>query len=155
MNQFEIGLFITKKRKQKNLTQAQIAEKIGVSNKTISKWENGKCMPDYGIIRPLCKELGITISELLDGEEAEPNSIRSYDESQILDLIRRIQNLENQKVSLYGIFLIAMGIALFVVHFSIKGSSVKNFFSAVLMGIAISETLVGIFVAIVGFSKQK
>ena len=50
MNQLLVGKFINQKRKGKNLTQEQLAEKIGVSNKTISKWETGKCMPDYSVI---------------------------------------------------------------------------------------------------------
>ncbi len=69
MNQIAIGNFIEKKRKEQNLTQAQLAEKLGVSNKTVSKWENGKCMPDYGFIQPLCQELKVIVSELMDGEE--------------------------------------------------------------------------------------
>ena len=64
MNQLTIGKFIALKRKEKNLTQEQLAETLGVSNKTVSKWECGKCMPDYGIVKPLCQELGITVSEL-------------------------------------------------------------------------------------------
>lgn len=51
MNQLTTGKFISKKRKEKNLTQEQLAEKLGVSNKTISKWETGKCMPDYGFVK--------------------------------------------------------------------------------------------------------
>ena len=51
MNQLVIGKYISLKRKQKNMTQEQLAEKLGVSNKTISKWETGKCMPDYSIIK--------------------------------------------------------------------------------------------------------
>lgn len=155
MDQLEIGIFIAKKRKERNFTQAQLAEKLGVSNKTISKWETGKCMPDYGIIQSLCKELEITVSELIDGEETEPDSIRVYDDSQVLDLIKRIQNLENQKISLYGIILMTMGIALFAVHFSIGGSDVKDFFSGLLMGLSIGEILVGVFVTVIGFSRQK
>ena len=89
MNQIAIGNFIEKKRKEQNLTQAQLAEKLGVSNKTVSKWENGKCMPDYGVIQPLCTELGVTVSELMDGEEQAPDSIRAYDGEQILDLLKR------------------------------------------------------------------
>ncbi|MGM9626262.1 MAG: helix-turn-helix domain-containing protein, partial [Eubacteriales bacterium] len=50
MNQLIIGKFIARKRKEKNLTQEQLAEKLGVSNKTVSKWECGKCMPDYSIV---------------------------------------------------------------------------------------------------------
>lgn len=56
MNQLVTGKFISLKRKEKNLTQAQLAEKLGVSNKTVSKWETGKCMPDYSIVKCLCEE---------------------------------------------------------------------------------------------------
>ena len=106
MNQMEIGSFIAKKRKEKNYTQAILAEKLRVSNKTISKWETGKSMPDYAVIQNLCSELDISLSELMDAEENESNSIRPYDEEQILELIRRTQNLENQRTSLYGAILI-------------------------------------------------
>lgn len=71
MNQLNTGKFILKKRKEKNLTQEQLAERLGVSNKTISKWENGKCMPDYSVIKNLCEELEITVAELMNGKEAE------------------------------------------------------------------------------------
>lgn len=98
MNQTTIGSYITKKRREKNLTQEQLAEKLGVSNKTISKWENGKCMPDYSIIEQLCKELSVTLSELMDGEDATEDSMRVYDDEQILDLLRRMQELERQKI---------------------------------------------------------
>ena len=69
MNQENIGKFIALKRKQKALTQEQLAEKIGVSNKSISKWENGKCMPDYSVLESLCSELDISISEFMNGAE--------------------------------------------------------------------------------------
>ena len=97
MDQSAIGKYIYQKRKAKNLTQTQLAEKLGVSNKTISKWENGKCMPDYSIIENLCNTLGITISEFIDAEDAADDSIRMYDEKQITDLLRRTQELESQK----------------------------------------------------------
>ena len=74
MNQILIGKYIARKRKEKNLTQAQLAERLNVSNKTISKWENGNCMPDYSVIEVLCRELGITISELMDGEDSKKES---------------------------------------------------------------------------------
>ena len=103
MNQTGIGHFIALKRKEKNLTQAQLAERLGISNKTVSKWENGRCMPDYSVIQALCRELGVTLQELMDGGEAGPNSISTCDEAQMLDLLRRPQTLENQRTSLYGI----------------------------------------------------
>ena len=146
MNQLATGKFISRKRKEKNLTQEQLAEKLGVSNKTISKWETGKCMPDYSVVKPLCDELGITVAELLDGEESEEKSLRTYDDEQIMDLLKRTQDLEKQKNLLYGILLIVMGIALQALSHTLGGSGVKDFFSGLLLGISIAEMLVGVFV---------
>ena len=154
MNQIAIGNFIEKKRKVQNLTQAQLAEKLGVSNKTVSKWENGKCMPDYGVIQPLCTELGVTVSELMDGEEQAQDSIRAYDDEQILDLIKRTQALESQRETLVGIILIVMGMALGAMSFTLGGSDVKDFFSGLMMGLSCGSMLVGIFVAVRSIAKR-
>lgn len=153
MNQIAIGNFIGKKRKELNLTQAQLAEKLGVSNKTVSKWENGKCMPDYGIIQPLCAELGISVSELMDGEEQPQDSIRAYDDSQILDLIKRTQALESHRTTLGGVILIVLGIAICALSFSFGGSDVKDFVSGVMLGISCGAMLAGVY--IVGSSLAK
>lgn len=77
MNQIATGTFIARKRRELNLTQAQLAERLGISSKSVSKWERGKCMPDYDIVNELCDALGITVSELLDGEENERENLRS------------------------------------------------------------------------------
>lgn len=154
MNQMAIGNFIEKKRKEQNLTQAQLAEKLGVSNKTVSKWENGKCMPDYGVIQPLCTELGVTVSELMDGEERAQDSIRAYDDEQILDLIKRTQALESQRETLVGIILIVMGMVLGAMSFTLGGSDVKDFFSGLMMGLSCGSMLVGIFVAVRSIAKR-
>ena len=146
MNQLTTGKFILKKRKEKNLTQEQLAEKLGVSNKTISKWETGKCMPDYSVIKNLCEELEITIAELMDGEETEEKSVRTYDEEQIMDLLRRTQELEKQKNILFGVVLITMGIALQALSHTFGGSNVKDFFSGLLLGLSIAEMVVGVYV---------
>ena len=154
MNQIAIGNFIEKKRKEQNLTQAQLAEKLGVSNKTVSKWENGKCMPDYGVIQLLCTELGVTVSELMDGEEQAQDSIRAYDDEQVLDLIKRTQALESQRETLVGIILIVMGMALGAMSFTLGGSDVKDFFSGLMMGLSCGSMLVGIFVAVRSIAKR-
>ena len=144
MNQTAIGSYIAKKRREKNLTQEQLAEKLGVSNKTISKWENGKCMPDYSIIEQLCKELSVTLSELMDGEDAAEDSVRVYDDEQILDLLRRTQELERQKGILYGVILIVLGIASSAMSATVGGSDVRDFISGILMGLSVAEILAGI-----------
>ena len=146
MNQIATGKFISRKRKEKNLTQEQLAEKLGVSNKTISKWETGKCMPDYAVVKSLCEELEITVAELMDGEMAQERSTRTYDDEQIMDLLKRTQELEKQKNLLYGIILIVMGIALQALSHTFGGTAVQDFFSGLLLGISIGEMLAGVYV---------
>lgn len=146
MNQIATGKFISQKRKEKNLTQEQLAEKIGVSNKTISKWETGKCMPDYSVVKSLCEELDITVAELMDGEASQEKSVRTYDEEQIMDLLRRTQELEKQKNNLYGVLLIVMGLAIQALAHSFGGSAVKDFFSGLLMGMSVAEMLAGVYI---------
>ncbi len=68
MNQFKIGKFIGEIRKEKNMKQSELAEKIGVTNKTVSRWETGKYMPDLSLFTEISKVLGVTINELLYGE---------------------------------------------------------------------------------------
>lgn len=154
MNQAAIGSYIAKKRREKNLTQEQLAETLGVSNKTISKWENGKCMPDYSIIEQLFKELSVTLSELMDGEDAAEDSVRVYDDEQILDLLRRTQELERQKGILYGVILVVLGIACNAMSGTVTGSEVQEFISGLLMGLSVAEILAGIVVVGKSMLKQ-
>lgn len=154
MDQITIGRFIAKKRKEQSLTQEQLAERLGVSNKTVSKWETGKCMPDYSMINMLCEELKISVSELMDGEEADGKSVRVYDDEQILDLLRRTQELEKQKVTLTGIILIVMGIAFQALSHTLGGSDVKDFFAGLLLGLSVAEMLVGVFVIAKGLKSK-
>ena len=154
MNQLTTGKFIAQKRKEKNLTQEQLAEVLGVSNKTISKWECGKCMPDYSIVKSLCQELGITISELMDGEVKDDSSIRVFDEEQILDMFERIQQLEKQRMSIFGILLIVMGIAFLAFSQLLGGTNFRDFLSGLMTGISVGEMLVGVFLIGRSFAKQ-
>ena len=144
MNQTAIGSYIARKRKEQNLTQEQLAERLGVSNKTISKWETGKCMPDYSVIQKLCDTLHVTIPELMDGEDVVEDSLRVYDDAQILDLLRRTQELERQKGILYGVALITLGIASSAMSGAVGGTDVRDFVSGILMGLSVVEILAGI-----------
>lgn len=145
MNQTTIGNYIARKRREKSLTQVQLAEQLGVSNKTISKWENGKCMPDYSIIQKLCEALGVTLPELMDGEDTAQNSVRVYDDAQILDLLRRTQELERQKNMLYGLVLVVLGIACNAMSRTTGGTDVQDFVAGLLLGISVVEMLAGIW----------
>ena len=154
MNQTTIGSYIARKRREQNLTQEQLAQQLGVSNKTISKWENGKCMPDYSIIQRLCEAIHVSLPELMDGEDAADSSVRVYDDEQILDLLRRTQELERQKGVLYGLVLVLLGIASGAMSKTTGGTDVQDFISGVLMGLSVAEILAGIWVAGKTFLKQ-
>lgn len=144
MNQKQIGKFIAQKRKEKNLTQIQLAEILGVSNKTVSKWENGNCMPDYSVIKPLCKELGITVSELLDGEEKE-NTPENAEDMRILFLLRRVHGLEKQNKLIYGFLVVVLGVTFLVLSRLLGGTNFTDFFSGVFLGLSIGLVLMGIY----------
>ncbi len=144
MEQIAIGKFITKKRKEQNLTQEQLAERLSVSNKTISKWETGKCMPDYSIVELLCKELNITLAELMNGEEDE-KSIHTYDNEQIVAMIKEMQDLKNSKIMIIGSVLIIMGGIMLVLSQFFGGTNIQDFISGFMLGISVPEMLSGIF----------
>lgn len=86
MNQTEIGKFIAKCRKEKKLTQAQLAEKLNITDRAISKWETGKSMPDSSIMLELCEILGITVNELLSGEEIDMESYEKKADENLIAL---------------------------------------------------------------------
>ena len=144
MNQLLVGKFITQKRKEKNLTQEQLAEKIGVSNKTISKWETGKCMPNYSVIELLCEELNITLAELMNGEEDE-KSIHTYDNEQIVEMLKEIQNLKAQKALIMGYCLLVMGGVMLALSQIFGGTDIQDFLSGFMLGLSIGEFLAGVF----------
>ena len=87
MNQEKIGKFILDCRKKKNMTQSELAEKLGVSDRTIGNWENGRNMPDLSLFKPLCDELDITINELLSGENIKKEKYQEKFEENIINTI--------------------------------------------------------------------
>lgn len=88
MDQIKTGKFIQEMRKSKNLTQRQLAEKLGLSDKTISKWETGCGLPEVGIMPELCGILGISVNELLAGQKLDEKQYFSQAEETIITLIR-------------------------------------------------------------------
>jgi transcriptional regulator with XRE-family HTH domain len=87
MEQEKIGGFIASLRKEQGLTQKSLAEKINVTDKAVSKWENGRCLPDNSVMQPLCDVLGITVNELLSGERLDSDDYSKKAEENIMTLI--------------------------------------------------------------------
>ncbi len=112
MNQEKIGKFIAECRKNKKMTQSELAERLGVTDKSIGNWENGRNMPDLSLFKPLCDELDITINELLSGEKIKKEKYQEKFEENIINTIdystKKI-NISNKTLS---IVLIVLGILL-------------------------------------------
>lgn len=147
MDQIAIGKFIAKKRKEKNFTQEQLAERLGVSNKTISKWETGKCLPDYSIVESLCRALDITMAELFDGEEDE-KSIHTYDKQQVLKMLEETQVLEKKKKLLIGLVLFLAGIVFLIFSQLFGGTEAQEILSGFMFGISFPHMLLGVILVI-------
>ncbi len=141
MDQIAIGNFIAKKRKEQNLTQEQLAELLGVSNKTISKWETGKCMPDYSIIEQLCKELKITLAELMNGEEDE-KSVHTFDNELAVEMMKEIHELKGLKYIVPYLSLTMGGVMLCLSQIIGSGST-ENFWSGFFFGFGITTMITG------------
>lgn len=124
MNQEKIGKFIVELRKEKKLTQEQLAERIGVTDRAISKWENGRGMPDLSLLKPLCDELGITINELLSGERLNKEIYQERLEENIINTIsysdKKIKNTTRifRLIIVSIILLLAIIITLFCIDIS-------------------------------------
>ena len=119
MDQIKIGKFIAELRKSKNMTQEQLGERLGVSFKTISKWENGRGMPELSTLKPLSEELEISINELLSGEKIEKEVYQERLEENIINTIdytdKKIKKTKNFFVIVLSVIII-MFIALFMFY---------------------------------------
>jgi len=104
MNQIKIGKFIAECRKRKSLTQIQLAEKLHVTDKAISKWENGKGMPDSSIMLDLCNELKISVNELLSGEKINMNEYNDKAEENLFELNK--SNEKKKKIVICAIVIV-------------------------------------------------
>ncbi len=104
MDQIKIGKFIRECRKEKGVTQAELAETLSVSDKTISKWECGGGMPEVSLMMPLCKELGISVNELLSGKRLKKEQYEEEAEANLLDALS--ERKSNKRLLLLSILSI-------------------------------------------------
>ena len=88
MDQAKIGAFIAQARKEKSYTQRQLADILGISDKTVSKWETGNGLPEVSLMMPLCDALGITVNELLSGERLSEQTYQAKAEENMVRLMR-------------------------------------------------------------------
>jgi transcriptional regulator with XRE-family HTH domain len=104
MDQMVIGKFIAKCRKEKKLTQAQLAERLDITDRAVSKWETGKSMPDSSIMLELCEILGITVNELLSGEKVDEKSFEKKADENLIAMTRKVEKGQVGNVAVSIIF---------------------------------------------------
>ena len=120
MTQEKIGIFIADCRKSKKLTQLELAEKLGVSDKSVSKWETGKCMPDLSLFKPLCEELNITINELLSGEKLDKKDYQNKLEENIVNIV----DYNDKKSDVFGYIIFSfIGILSMIIGISFHSTN--------------------------------
>lgn len=152
MNQEKIGKFINELRKENNMTQEQLAEKMGVTDKSISRWENGKTMPDISLLGTLADNLNITIQELLNGQKMTKN--------ELLELKGTIENLieyesnnqikNSKKINKY-IIIGNLVIVLAILHNQfgyldyIFTPNIADFVQGMFYGLGITFDLIGVY----------
>lgn len=100
MNQVKIGKFIASKRKEQGLTQLQLAEKLCITDRAVSKWETGKSLPDASLMPELCKLLKITINDLLCGEVVSVENYNEKAEKALLEMVKK-EEMQNKKLMMY------------------------------------------------------
>lgn len=125
MNQEKIGKFIASLRKEKNMTQMELAQKLNVTDRAISNWENGKNLPDLSLFKTICSVLDITINELISGEKLNNND---YQERFEENIINTVLYSKNKKLKRKNIFVISIAIivVIFSILFFIDKSRMKN-----------------------------
>ena len=144
MNQEKIGKFIASCRKQKNITQQELAEKLGVSDRTIGNWENGRNMPDLSLFKPLCKELDISLNDFLSGEVVSKGEYQERLEENIINTIEYTNKKIKDRNHLIGIILIIFGVLIAVSAVAIFPSesswgSIYSVFGAIISLIGVSR----------------
>ncbi|MBQ6262694.1 MAG: helix-turn-helix domain-containing protein [Clostridia bacterium] len=114
MDQVKIGKFISEKRKEAGLTQAQLAEKLGITDRAVSKWETGRSLPDAAIMMDLCVVLKITVNDLLSGEEVSMENYNKKTDKVLIEMVRQKEEADKRLLSLEVVIGVISTVFLFV-----------------------------------------
>ena len=148
MDQTKIGKFIAECRKQKNLTQMQLAAKLNITDKAISKWERGLSLPDSSIMLELCNILGITVNDLLSGEVITMDNYNKELEKNLLEVIKQKEQADKQLLSLEIFIGYLVSIIFISLVFVASFVQMENWVRIVLIGIGFILFAAGIGFAI-------
>ena len=144
MNQEKIGKFIAECRKQKNMTQQELAEKLNVSDRTVGNWENGRNMPDLSLFKPLCNELNISLNDLMSGEKVKEREYQEKLEENTINIIDYTNKKIENRNHFIGLIFITFGVLISITAIAIFPSesswgSIYSVLGAIIFLIGVSR----------------
>ena len=145
MDQIKIGKFIAECRKKNNLTQMQLAEKLNITDRAISKWENGKAMPDSSIMLDLCNELKISVNELLSGEVIKMDSYNEKIEQNLIDMVKQKEESDRKMLRLEIVVGYISSITFLILIFVASFVEMQNWIKILLIAFGIITFAVGMY----------
>ena len=148
MDQIKIGKFISEKRKELGITQSELAEKLNITDRAISKWENGICMPDVGIMNELCEILNISINDLFSGEVVDMKNNEKKLEENLMDMAKLKEESDKRLLTLEWVI---GGLALIILFGSIAIASyfeMKDWLRIVIMASGFIVFFIAMFYAL-------
>lgn len=143
MNQVKIGKFIAECRKKNGLTQMQLAEKLNITDRVVSKWENGKAMPDSSIMLALCDELKISVNDLLSGEVVIMDNYNEKLENNLLEMVKEKEEADKRLLTLEIVIGVLSSIILFSLLFVASFVQMEEWLRILLIIIGFVSFLVG------------
>ncbi len=148
MDQIKTGKFIASERKNKNMTQRQLADKLMISDKTVSKWECGNGMPEVSLMLPLCEILEINVNELLSGERLEEKEYQKKAEENMVELMREKQ--ESKHKIIVGVIAAFMGISTLLVCVLVTGyfDEIDKLYKVLITIFGIVNMILGLGIAV-------
>jgi len=148
IDQIKIGQFIAAQRKSQGYTQAALAEKLGITDRAVSKWETGKSMPDTSIMLELCGLLGISVNELLSGELLEMDEYKKMAEENLIQMRKQEEEANQKLLSLEVVIGVGSSLVLFLCIFSASFSMMDTAWRVVLIAGGIAIFAVGAVTAL-------
>ncbi|MBQ8131458.1 MAG: helix-turn-helix transcriptional regulator [Bacilli bacterium] len=145
MDQLKIGKFISSKRKEANITQSELAEKLGITDRAISKWENGLCLPDAGTMPELCDILGITINDLFSGEVVDMKDNEKRLEENLLELAKMKEETDKRLLHMEWVIGYTASVAFFACIFAASYLEMESWIRVALIVFGSIVFLYGMF----------
>ena len=148
MDLIKIGKFISQKRKEQSLTQLALAEKLGITDRAVSKWENGKSLPDAAIMLELCDLLKITVNDLLRGEVVSMEKYNEKTEKLLIELVKQKEEADKRLLSLEVVIGIISSLFLFSMVFVASFVEMQDLIRIALIVFGLLVFIVGVAYAI-------